>query len=44
VLDSHVSMTTAHELYAGAGFRLVNAPNGFPEALKPIAVFMEAAL
>ena len=37
-------MTRAHDLYAGAGFRRVAAPSDLPEDLKPIAVFMEAAL
>jgi GNAT superfamily N-acetyltransferase len=44
ILDSHVSMTKAHAIYMAAGFRLVSAPADFPEALKPIAVFMELDL
>lgn len=44
VLDSHKSMTKAHELYRAAGFRDVSAPNDFPEELKPIVVFMELDL
>jgi GNAT superfamily N-acetyltransferase len=40
ILDSHVSMTKAHEIYLAAGFRKASAPSDFPEALKPIAVFM----
>jgi GNAT superfamily N-acetyltransferase len=40
-LDSHISMTKAHEIYHVAGFRTVSAPPDFPEALKPIVVFME---
>ena len=44
VLDSHHTMTSAHALYRGAGFRVVEAPADFPEHLKPIAVFMEMDL
>src|SRR5579862_4064455 len=38
-LDSHVSMKAAHAIYEAAGFRFVPAPAGFPEAVKPFAVF-----
>ena len=41
VLDSHISMTRAHAIYRSAGFRDVNAPDGFPDDLKPVVVFME---
>ena len=44
VLDSHVSMTRAHDIYRQAGFRTVDAPADFPEVLKPIVVFMELDL
>jgi GNAT superfamily N-acetyltransferase len=44
VLDSHVTMTSAHRIYADAGFRHVDVPDDFPEDLKPIAIFMEADL
>lgn len=44
VLDSHRSMTAAHGIYEAAGFRRVPAPPDFPQALKPIVVFMEMAL
>lgn len=44
ILDSHVSMTKAHQIYTAAGFRTASAPGDFPEALKPIAVFMELDL
>ena len=44
ILDSHASMTKAHALYEEAGFRRVGAPADFPEALKPIVVFMEMDL
>jgi carbonic anhydrase len=44
VLDSHRTMTRAHELYRGAGFRTVEAPADFPVELKSIAVFMEMDL
>ena len=30
VLDSHVTMTTAHRLYAGAGFRRTGSPRTSP--------------
>jgi len=41
VLDSHMSMTNAHAIYEAAGFHRVSAPPDFPEALRPIVVFME---
>lgn len=41
VLDSHISMKKAHAIYLEAGFRLVNAPDDFPEDIKPVVVFME---
>jgi len=44
VLDSHVSMKKAHELYQAIGFQKVGAPDGFPEAIKPYVVFMECEL
>jgi GNAT superfamily N-acetyltransferase len=44
VLDSHRSMKKAHALYEGVGFRRVSAPADFPEALKPVVVFMECDL
>jgi hypothetical protein len=44
VLDSHGSMKKAHAIYLEAGFRLVSAPDDFPEHLKPIVVFMECDL
>jgi carbonic anhydrase len=44
VLDSHMAMKKAHELYRAAGFRDVAAPPDFPEHLKPIVVFMELDL
>ena len=44
ILDSHISMTKAHRIYLAAGFRTVDTPADFPEALKPVVVFMELAL
>jgi GNAT superfamily N-acetyltransferase len=44
VLDSHISMKKAHAIYQEVGFRLVSAPNDFPEDLKPFVVFMECDL
>jgi putative acetyltransferase len=44
ILDSHIAMTKAQAIYRAAGFRTVDAPNDFPEAIKSIAVFMELAL
>lgn len=44
VLDSHESMTKAHDLYISAGFRKVDPPADFPDSLKPIVVFMELDL
>ena len=34
-------MKKTHAIYLEVGFRLVNAPDDFPEDLKPIVVFME---
>ena len=44
VLDSHISMTSAHHIYRDFGFRQVPAPADFPERLKPVVVFMRADL
>ncbi len=44
ILDSHRTMTAAHALYTEAGFRKVDAPPDFPDALKPEVVFMEMEL
>jgi GNAT superfamily N-acetyltransferase len=44
VLDSHISMKKAHAIYQEVGFRVVSAPDDFPEDLKPIVVFMECDL
>jgi ribosomal protein S18 acetylase RimI-like enzyme len=44
VLDSHMSMTKAHEIYRAAGFQRVETPPDFPEDLKPVVVFMEMRL
>ena len=44
VLDSHISMKKAHAVYQEVGFRLVSAPDDFPEELKSIVVFMECDL
>jgi len=43
-LDSHISMTNAHAIYRGAGFKDVDAPPDFPEPFRPIVVFMELEL
>ena len=44
VLDSHISMKKAHAVYQEVGFKLVSAPDGFPDELKSIVVFMECDL
>jgi GNAT superfamily N-acetyltransferase len=44
ILDSHISMKSAHAIYEAAGFRKVETPIDFPEDLKPIVVFMEMNL
>jgi carbonic anhydrase len=44
ILDSHISMTSAHAIYRALGFRDIEAPNGFPERFKPYVVFMEMSL
>ncbi len=44
ILDSHKMMTQAHGIYQGFGFKFVPTPADFPEAIKPIVVFMECDL
>jgi GNAT superfamily N-acetyltransferase len=44
VLDSHMSMTSAHRIYREFGFEEIPAPADFPERLKPVVVFMHANL
>jgi GNAT superfamily N-acetyltransferase len=44
VLDSHRLMTKAHALYQAVGSKRVAPPDDFPEAFKPIVVFMECDL
>ncbi len=44
ILDSHISMKAAHDIYRAAGFHKVETPSDFPEVLKPIVVFMEMSL
>jgi GNAT superfamily N-acetyltransferase len=44
MLDSHRSMTKAHEIYRNLGFREVEAPSDFPDELKQSVIFMEYAL
>jgi putative acetyltransferase len=44
VLDSHISMKGAHQLYLSNGFRMTDAPADFPEEYKPVVVFMECDL
>jgi GNAT superfamily N-acetyltransferase len=44
ILDSHYSMSSAHRVYQGAGFRIVPPPEDAPDSLKKIAVFMELDL
>ena len=44
VLDSHVSMKTAHAIYEANGFRKIPVPPDFPENLKAVAIFMECIL
>ena len=44
VLDSHVSMKSAHQIYHTLGFKIVNPPADFPESLKPLVAFMECDL
>jgi GNAT superfamily N-acetyltransferase len=44
VLDSHRSMTKAHEIYRKLGFAEVDAPPDFPEELRLVVVFMVRGL
>ncbi len=44
ILDSHISMTRAHSIYRGLGFKDVPEPEGFPEFLHGQIVFMEMDL
>jgi GNAT superfamily N-acetyltransferase len=41
ILDSHISMKPAHEIYLAAGFRFVAPPANFPDRFRPVVVFME---
>lgn len=43
-LDSHHTMTHAHEIYQKLGFKFVSAPPDFPEEIIPNVVFMECEL
>ncbi len=44
VLDSHVSMTKAHQIYGVVGFARTEAPADFPADLAKEVVFMELTL
>jgi len=44
ILDSHISMIKAHEIYLSLGFKQVKVPDDFPEDHKPFVVFMECDL
>lgn len=44
ILDSHISMKNAHDIYRQAGFQDVPPPAGFPEIYRPVVVFMELDL
>jgi len=43
-LDSHIAMKAAHALYEAMGFRCTSAPEGFPDWLRPVVIFMEREL
>jgi GNAT superfamily N-acetyltransferase len=43
-LDTHISMTKAHKLYEAVGFRKIDTPSDYPEAFKPVAMFMEMVI
>ena len=44
ILDSHISMKSAHAIYRALGFRPMDAPADFPERFRPVVVFMEMDL
>jgi GNAT superfamily N-acetyltransferase len=44
MLDSHISMRSAHTIYRSLGFGFVDAPADFPERFKSVVVFMERDL
>jgi GNAT superfamily N-acetyltransferase len=44
VLNSHRSMTKAHEIYRKLGFRIVDAPPDFSEERRQVVVFMARSL
>lgn len=44
VLDSHISLESAHHVYRSLGFVNVDAPLDFPEEFKPVVVFMRLDL
>ena len=43
-LDSHRSMSRAHEIYRRLGFEEVAAPHDFPDELRPVVIFMDRSL
>jgi putative acetyltransferase len=44
VLDTHISMTTAHALYQAAGFKIVSPPAGDLYEPDPAIIYMELTL
>ena len=44
ILDSHISMRSAHSIYQSLGFGIVDAPADFPDRFKQVVVFMERGL
>jgi carbonic anhydrase len=44
VLDSHISMATAHDIYKSVGFKVVDSPADFPDELRQSVVFMRCVL
>jgi ribosomal protein S18 acetylase RimI-like enzyme len=44
ILDTHISMKSAHAIYQAAGFRIIDTPDDYPENMKPLAVIMEMEL
>jgi ribosomal protein S18 acetylase RimI-like enzyme len=44
ILDSHRSMTKAHEIYRKLGFVEIDAPTDFPDHLRQVVVFMDRSL
>lgn len=44
VLDSHISMAKAHDIYRKSGFKVIDVPPDFPDEWRKSVIFMKCAL